>query len=87
MDAEIKFEAPGPGPWEAESAHFPRPMTHFRAESGLLLSDTPAHAIAAHEHARAVSVFCVALAAAAICALSLPGRAASGLAEDAPSVT
>jgi MFS family permease len=54
---------------------------------GLLLSDTPAHAIAAHEHARAVSVFCVALAAAAICALSLPGRAASGLAEDAPSVT
>ena len=54
---------------------------------GLLLSDTPAHAIAAHEHARAVSVFCVALAAAAICALSLPGRAASGLVDDAARVT
>ena len=35
MDAEIKFEAPGPGPWEAESAHFPRPMTHFTAEGFL----------------------------------------------------
>jgi phosphohistidine swiveling domain-containing protein len=26
------FEAPGPGPWEAETAHFPRPITRFAAE-------------------------------------------------------
>ena len=28
-----RFDAPGPGPWEAESVHFPRPMTQFAAEA------------------------------------------------------
>jgi EmrB/QacA subfamily drug resistance transporter len=54
---------------------------------GLLLSDAPARAIAVQEHARAVSVFCLALAAAALCALSLPGRAASIVVDDAREVT
>ncbi len=31
----LKFEAPGPGPWEAEGAHFPRPMTRFATEGFL----------------------------------------------------
>ena len=29
---EIRWEAPGPGPWEIESAHFPRPMPRFARE-------------------------------------------------------
>ncbi|HKO93795.1 MAG TPA: hypothetical protein VJU61_21725, partial [Polyangiaceae bacterium] len=28
-----RFDAPGPGPWEAEGAHFPRPITQFAAEA------------------------------------------------------
>jgi len=28
-----RFEAPGPGPWEAETAHFPRPITRFVADA------------------------------------------------------
>lgn len=35
MEPNLKFDAPGPGPWEAEGAHFPRPITRF-AEEGLL---------------------------------------------------
>lgn len=27
------WEAPGPGPWEAEGAHFPRPIPHFAREA------------------------------------------------------
>ena len=27
------FDPPGPGPWEAESAHFPRPITRFAADA------------------------------------------------------
>jgi sugar phosphate permease len=49
---------------------------------GLLLSDTPARAVAQQEHVHAVTVFCVALAMAALCALSLPGRATSTLADE-----
>jgi pyruvate,water dikinase len=26
---DVRWEAPGPGPWELEGAHFPRPMAHF----------------------------------------------------------
>lgn len=29
MTNELRWEAPGPGPWEAEGAHFPRPIPHF----------------------------------------------------------
>src|SRR5688572_7539845 len=28
-----RFDAPGPGPWEAETAHFPRPITRFAADA------------------------------------------------------
>lgn len=28
-----RFDAPGPGPWEAETTHFPRPMTRFGADA------------------------------------------------------
>ncbi|HEY4160079.1 MAG TPA: PEP-utilizing enzyme [Polyangiaceae bacterium] len=35
MDTEPKFEAPGPGPWEIEGAHFPRPLTRF-VQEGIL---------------------------------------------------
>ncbi|WP_433931683.1 PEP-utilizing enzyme [Sorangium cellulosum] len=28
----VKFEAPGPGPWEVERAHFMRPITRFAAD-------------------------------------------------------
>ncbi|HTN84765.1 MAG TPA: PEP-utilizing enzyme [Sorangium sp.] len=28
----VRFEAPGPGPWEVERAHFTRPVTRFAAE-------------------------------------------------------
>lgn len=28
-NAEMKFEAPGPGPWEADTAHYTKPVTHF----------------------------------------------------------
>ena len=28
-----KFEAPGPGPWEIETAHFPRPFPKFGLEA------------------------------------------------------
>ena len=27
------FAPPGPGPWEAETTHFPRPITHFAANA------------------------------------------------------
>jgi len=27
------FDAPGPGPWEAETTHFPRPITRFAADA------------------------------------------------------
>ncbi len=29
----LPFRAPGPGPWEAETTHFPRPITRFAAEA------------------------------------------------------
>lgn len=29
---EIRWEAPGPGPWEVESAHFPKPFPRFGRE-------------------------------------------------------
>jgi phosphohistidine swiveling domain-containing protein len=29
----LRFDAPGPGPWEAETAHFPRPITRFAADA------------------------------------------------------
>ncbi|MEO7035211.1 MAG: PEP-utilizing enzyme [Polyangiaceae bacterium] len=35
MESTLKFEAPGPGPWEAEGAHFPRPVTRFAMEGFL----------------------------------------------------
>lgn len=28
-----RFDAPGPGPWEAETTHFPRPITRFAADA------------------------------------------------------
>jgi phosphohistidine swiveling domain-containing protein len=28
-----RFDAPGPGPWEVEAAHFPRPLTRFAAQA------------------------------------------------------
>lgn len=31
--ADIRFEAPGPGSWELERAHFARPLTRFTAEA------------------------------------------------------
>src|SRR5687768_15614918 len=31
MTTEVKFEAPGPGPWELESVHVCRPLTRFIA--------------------------------------------------------
>jgi phosphohistidine swiveling domain-containing protein len=31
----LEFAAPGPGPWESEGAHFPRPMTRFATEGFL----------------------------------------------------
>jgi rifampicin phosphotransferase len=31
--SSLPFDAPGPGPWEAETAHFPRPITRFAAEA------------------------------------------------------
>ena len=27
--AELRWDAPGPGPWEAEGAHYPRPLARF----------------------------------------------------------
>ena len=30
---ELRFEAPGPGPWEQDSVHFPRPMTRYYQET------------------------------------------------------
>lgn len=33
--AKVRFDAPGPGPWEAETTHFPRPMTRFTSEAFL----------------------------------------------------
>jgi pyruvate,water dikinase len=30
--ADVRFEAPGPGPWELETAHFTRPLSRFAAE-------------------------------------------------------
>lgn len=41
---------------------------------GLVLSDAPSRVIARQEHEHALSIFCVALGLAALCALSLPGR-------------
>jgi phosphohistidine swiveling domain-containing protein len=29
---EVDFEPPGPGPWEIDAVHFPRPVTHYWAE-------------------------------------------------------
>src|SRR5688572_33479945 len=29
--SELHFAPPGKGPWEAEKAHFPRPLTRFAA--------------------------------------------------------
>jgi phosphohistidine swiveling domain-containing protein len=30
---EVDFEPPGPGPWEIDAVHFPRPMTRYWAET------------------------------------------------------
>ena len=30
---ELRFEPPGPGPWELDAVHFPRPMTRYWAET------------------------------------------------------
>jgi phosphohistidine swiveling domain-containing protein len=30
---QVRFEAPGKGPWEAEGAHFPRPITRFISDA------------------------------------------------------
>jgi rifampicin phosphotransferase len=29
----LRFDPPGPGPWEAETVHFPRPITRFAADA------------------------------------------------------
>ena len=31
--AELRFEPPGPGPWERDAVHFPRPVTRYFAET------------------------------------------------------
>src|SRR5262252_4569924 len=33
MAAELHFEPPGPGPWEQDPSHFPRPMTRYWQET------------------------------------------------------
>src|SRR5215467_11316710 len=33
MAAELYFEPPGPGPWEQDPSHFPRPMTRYWQET------------------------------------------------------
>src|ERR1051325_3761336 len=30
--SELHFEAPGPGPWEQDPVHFPRPLTRYFQE-------------------------------------------------------
>ena len=30
--SELRFEAPGPGPWELDAVHFPRPVTRYWSE-------------------------------------------------------
>src|SRR5215203_6457399 len=30
--SELRFEPPGPGPWELDAVHFPRPVTRYWAE-------------------------------------------------------
>jgi pyruvate,water dikinase len=31
-DAELRFEPPGPGPWDLDAVHFPRPATRYWSE-------------------------------------------------------
>ena len=31
--AELRFDPPGPGPWERDGVHFPRPVTRYFAET------------------------------------------------------
>src|SRR5215208_1173897 len=30
--SELRFEPPGPGPWELDAVHFPRPVTRYWSE-------------------------------------------------------
>ncbi len=32
LNTELRFEAPGPGPWKQDPVHFPRPMTRYFQE-------------------------------------------------------
>jgi hypothetical protein len=29
---QVRFEPPGPGPWEMDAVHFPRPVTRYWSE-------------------------------------------------------